>query len=169
MGIDYSIALFLYHVGGTFSILVYFFAETFPYIVAVGAIYIALRLYRVRPNLSLALVTSVIVARFLAVPLIRIFIERPRPFVGSEVFSPLFEPSGFSFPSGHATVFFAIAVVMYVWNKKIGSLFIVSAVLVSLARVFAGVHYPLDIIGGAILGGAVGFIVTKFVSLKTQK
>ncbi len=166
MGIDYHIALFLYKFGETYSIFVYFVAETLPYIVSFAAALLALRMYRTLPHLSLALLTSVIVSRFFVLPLIRIFIERPRPFISHDDFNPLFEPIGFSFPSGHATAFFAIAAVIYSWNKKIGSVFFLAALMIGLARIFAGVHYPLDILGGAILGMIVGFITAKYILKK---
>lgn len=163
MGFDYNVALFFYKLGEAHGGIIYFFAEPFSYILGTSAVFVALHARKSKPNLSIALLTSVILSRFLVLPLIRIFIERPRPFVAHEVFKPLFEPVGFSFPSGHATAFFAIAGVMYAWNKKIGLMFFGGAIIISLSRIIAGVHYPLDILGGAILGTGVAFIVSKYV------
>ena len=67
---------------------------------------------------------------------------------------------GYSFTSSHATNHFAISMVLILifyrrW-KHILWLALLWAALVSFAQVYVGVHYPLDILGGAILGTAIG-------------
>jgi undecaprenyl-diphosphatase len=57
-----------------------------------------------------------------------------------------------SFPSGHAILFFTLAAIIFLHNKKAGTLYFLFAFLISLARVFCGIHWPSDILGGAILG-----------------
>lgn len=70
--------------------------------------------------------------------------------------------SGYAFPSGHSTAFMALATSIFLSHKRVGYLFIVFAVLIGLARIVAGVHFPLDILGGFILGAGVAYIV-KFL------
>ncbi|MFC7523403.1 phosphatase PAP2 family protein [Parapedobacter sp. GCM10030251] len=70
--------------------------------------------------------------------------------------------SGYSFTSSHATNHFAISMVLIMvfyrrW-KPILWLALLWATLVSIAQVYVGVHYPLDIIGGALLGSAIGYL-----------
>lgn len=70
--------------------------------------------------------------------------------------------SGYSFTSSHATNHFAISMVLIMifyrrW-KSILWLALLWATLVSIAQVYVGVHYPLDIIGGALLGSAIGYL-----------
>jgi Membrane-associated phospholipid phosphatase len=70
--------------------------------------------------------------------------------------------SGYSFTSSHATNHFAISTVLIMvfyrrW-KPILWLALLWATLVSIAQVYVGVHYPLDIIGGALLGSAIGYL-----------
>ena len=64
-----------------------------------------------------------------------------------------------SFPSDHATGAFAIAVAIWLYDRTIGTVFLVIGVLVGFARVYVGVHYPGDVLGGAILGAAVALVL----------
>lgn len=64
-----------------------------------------------------------------------------------------------SFPSDHAVFGFAIATMVWRYNRKAGIIFIWLAVLVGFSRVYVGTHYPLDVVGGAALGIIVSLIV----------
>ncbi|MBI4837321.1 MAG: phosphatase PAP2 family protein [Candidatus Portnoybacteria bacterium] len=48
---------------------------------------------------------------------------------------------------------------IYFYNKKWGTAFFIASILMNVSRIVAGVHYPSDIIGGAIVGIAVGWLV----------
>ena len=86
---------------------------------------------------------------------------RPRPFVAHPAQAHLFvSPSGDpSFPSDHATAAFAIAVSIWLRSRKAGWLALAMAAIVSLARVAVGVHYPADVLGGALLGSACALLL----------
>jgi len=88
-----------------------------------------------------------------------IFLE-PRPFVSLDVI-PLVTENGFSFPSEHASVFAALAVSMLFINKKLGYVLVVLALMMGLSRVILGVHYPIDILFGFIVGSIVGLTLSK--------
>lgn len=103
-------------------------------------------------------VASVVVARLGITELIRFFYHRPRPFSVLETNQLLADPA-WSFPSGHATFFFALATAIYLYNKKWGIGFFVAAAVITVSRVIAGVHYPSDIAGGAIIGAIVAYLV----------
>ncbi len=83
-----------------------------------------------------------------------------RPFVDLGII-PLHSEMGFSFPSEHMAVFTAIAVAMFLINKKAGFIFLIIAILIGLSRVVIGVHYPLDILGGLFVGMLVGLLFIK--------
>jgi undecaprenyl-diphosphatase len=73
-----------------------------------------------------------------------------------------FDPSSFlawsSFPSDHAVLFFALATGMFLVNRKLGVLlYLHSFFIISLPRVFLGIHYPTDILGGALIGIALAY------------
>lgn len=99
-----------------------------------------------------------VVARAGITELIRFFYHRPRPFSVLPT-EQLITDNAWSFPSGHATFFFALATAIYLYNKKWGTGFFVAAAVMSLARVIAGVHYPSDVVGGAVIGAAVAYLV----------
>ncbi|MBI4120279.1 MAG: phosphatase PAP2 family protein [Parcubacteria group bacterium] len=112
---------------------------------------------------------SAVAARFGVVAVIRYFWPRPRPFVAQHL-QALINQSPFeaSFPSGHATFFMAIAVYFLLsGEKKVGWFLLASAVIISLARVAAGVHYPSDIAAGWLAGVAVSWLVFKLKRLKS--
>lgn len=110
---------------------------------------------------------SVFIARGVLTELIRHFYHRPRPFSVMHV-NQLVAESNWSFPSGHATFFFALSTIVYFHNKKWGMGFFFASLILTLSRVVAGVHYPLDIVGGAFIGVICGLIVNwaskKFLS-----
>lgn len=100
---------------------------------------------------------SSIIARAGITELIRSFYHRPRPFVDLPVHQLLMD-SAWSFPSGHATFFFALSTAVYLYNKKWGVGFFIATILMTMSRVVAGVHYPSDILGGAVIGIGVAYV-----------
>ncbi len=64
-----------------------------------------------------------------------------------------------SFPSSHAALSFCIAVVGYLYYKHLGIVLFALAILISLGRVWANVHTPLDVVMGALVGLIVGSVV----------
>ena len=84
--------------------------------------------------------------------------DRARPFMdfpellASNVEEIFYAPTDPSFPSNMAAVVFGIAAAVCIHNHKLGALLLIPAFLVCFARVFAGVHYPSDILAGAIIG-----------------
>lgn len=66
----------------------------------------------------------------------------------------------YSFPSGHATNIFSAMVFLTIRYRRFAPLFLAIATAVAYSRVYVGVHYPLDVIGGAVLGTVMAFIFT---------
>ncbi|GAC1411830.1 MAG: undecaprenyl-diphosphate phosphatase BcrC [Gemmatimonadaceae bacterium] len=77
---------------------------------------------------------------------------RPRPYLSHTV-NQLIPPSlDTSFPSDHAILGFAVAVMVSRYNRRVGVMLLVLATVMAIARVFVGAHYPADVLGGAVLG-----------------
>src|SRR3989344_5925549 len=94
---------------------------------------------------------AIMLARGLFTPHLRFFYHHLRPFVVYG-FTPLVAEDGFSFPSGHAAWFFALALTVWYVNRRWGVWFFALSALMGIARIYAGVHWPLDIFGGVLVG-----------------
>jgi undecaprenyl-diphosphatase len=89
--------------------------------------------------------------------------QRPRPDPAVYAFSPKREmpplPRSWSFPSGHAASTFGAAVVVSRMWPQTRVIWWMLAVLIGYSRIYLGHHYPLDVLGGALLGVALAFWV----------
>lgn len=74
-------------------------------------------------------------------------------------------PHDNSFPSTHTSFIFAISSSVFFKNRKLGTLFILGAILVALGRVLAHVHYPLDI----FVGFSIGIFAAYLINFLTKK
>jgi len=93
---------------------------------------------------------------------IKHFFPTLRPFMINGKETDVFTvPLDGAFPSGHSAEAFALAVTVFMHDRKIGWWFLMGATLVGIARVLANVHYPIDIVGGAFLGTIVAVIIEK--------
>ena len=88
---------------------------------------------------------------------VKLIVKRPRPVL--EGLPPLGgAPSSLSFPSAHATSSFAVATAM-TRVEPLGALAFLLALALALGRPYLGMHYPSDVLAGAVLGVALGLIV----------
>ncbi len=142
----------IYVVAG--AVLLFYLATFFP----------RFRTYRAK-NLRLVIFAfaSALIARFGVAELIRLFYNRPRPFEALEGVSQLIPHSaGFAFPSGHATFAFALAAVVAYYYPKTSILFFLAALAIGFGRVAAGLHWPTDILAGAVVGVGTTLILKIF-------
>ncbi|MFF2013293.1 phosphatase PAP2 family protein [Streptomyces sp. NPDC058195] len=97
---------------------------------------------------------------------IRGFVERPRPFRDHQGLDVLVTgKNDFSFVSDHATMAMALGVGLFVANRKFGLAAIGLALLEGFCRVYMGVHYPTDVIGGFALGTAVALLLAPLAGM----
>ncbi|MGW0736743.1 phosphatase PAP2 family protein [Streptomyces sp. NPDC002851] len=91
---------------------------------------------------------------------IRGFVERPRPFKDHQGLEVLVDgKTDFSFVSDHATLAMALGVGLFVAHRKFGLIGIGLALVEGFCRVYMGVHYPTDVVGGFALGTAVALLL----------
>ncbi len=158
MSLDLKIFYFFNNLAGQNKWLDYLFiflAEYLEYFIVFGLLLMILRLkkynYKEKIRLTVFCIGSAIIARFAVAEAIRFFLHRPRPFLEYAVNQLVYE-SSYSFPSGHAIFFTALATAAHLVNKKSSLIFFTAAILISLARIITGVHWPSDIAAGFVLG-----------------
>jgi len=133
--------------------LIIFFAKYLAYLLVLGFFILLFRTAGARLKILYfcEAALSVILARGILTEVIRYFYAHPRPFDALGI-TPSISEAGPSFPSGHMTFFFALAGTISYFNKKWGMVYFLAGVFMGAARVFAGVHWPYDILGGIIIG-----------------
>ena len=146
------------------DVLAIILAEFFPYILLFALLLFLLKDHKKYLKVIIEAIAAAFFARFVIVSFIRWILPRARPFVNNNI-NLLFEYQGCSFPSGQAAFFFAISTILYFYNKKIGALFFLSSILIVLARVFSGIHWPSDILTGAIVGIISGLVIKQGAKL----
>jgi len=135
-----------------FDSLAIFCAEYLGYVlIFILALFLLKNFKKYWPVMLKALGTAVF-ARFVIAELIRFLWERPRPFIENNVNLLIEHPASSSFPSGHAIFYFAFSTLVYFYNKKLGTLFLIATTLIALSRVYAGLHWPSDVLAGAVIG-----------------
>ncbi len=147
----------------------------------IGIILICIKKTRV---CGITLIAGMMVISGLNNYVVTLIVQRARPIdaIGGEnlrlfaesVFAPIFTigskgffgiPHGYSFMSGHTVSSCLSATILFLFNKKIGIPAIILGATIALSRLYFGVHYPTDVIFGALFGVAGAFL-TVFVSRK---
>lgn len=103
--------------------------------------------------------------------IVKNIVARPRPYRMIETLSILIpEPGEYSFPSGHTSSSFAAGVVLYLMlPKKYGVPAMILAFLIGISRLYVGVHYPTDVLGGMVMGTLIAVAVVKVTELIEKK
>ncbi|MBI3046312.1 MAG: phosphatase PAP2 family protein [Candidatus Harrisonbacteria bacterium] len=164
---NFDLALFnlIHNLSGKSRLLDFFgvfFADYFGYflIIAVGLILFSRNGWKEKYRYFSLISLAVILSRGIFTELIRFFWHRPRPFLVLN-FTPLIEQANQgAFPSGHAAFYFALILPVFLINKKWGNYLAAGVLLMGLSRIFVGVHWPLDIAGGA-LAAILSVLVAK--------
>ncbi len=109
----------------------------------------------------------VLVAVTIVTQLIKLWIMRPRPYTELSSLIVLATESDMSFPSGHTSTSTAMAYILSSEYQK--WYFMLIPIIVALSRLYMGVHYPSDVLGGFILGFIVAYLLERYLIQKQQK
>lgn len=102
---------------------------------------------------------ALIITTILGEGIIKHIVKRKRPFYGDDDKELLISrPITYSFPSGHTASSFAVATVFIKTDNAASLEIMLLACLIAFSRIYLGVHYPSDVIGGVIIGTLCGLI-----------
>lgn len=128
-----------------------------------GAIWIAIGIYLILKKQTrqggILLLSTLAIASTIGNSILKNIFERQRPFLTLGLTPFIEAPHSFSFPSGHSLASFAGATIIFYLNKKWGILAYILAILTAISRVVLMVHYPTDVITGAIIGTVCSVII----------
>ena len=93
------------------------------------------------------------------------FVFRDRPFVDHEVSLLFYEPTDSSFPANAAALAFGVSTAVWSFNRRVGNALLAVSTLYAFSRVYAGVHYPLDVIAGGLIGIIAAAVAHAMVRL----
>ncbi len=151
-----TVFLFLNDLTGQYfllDVIFYFTAKILPMLMVALVAFSLLRNFHKYLLFVIEVATAAVLASYGLVALISHFLPRTRPFIVRDDVNLLLEyKESFSFPSGHTALVFAIATVIYFYNKKIGLLLYALSLVVAFSCVVSGMHWPTDVFAGAVVG-----------------
>ena len=115
-------------------------------------------------KIGICVFISLICGVILGNGILKHLVARNRPFNVDNTLIVQFikKPSGYSFPSGHTLASFEAAGSILLYNKRLGIISLIVAFLIAFSRLYFGVHYPTDVLGGMILGTIIAIFVHNF-------
>ena len=117
------------------------------------------RATRQRHQIGVFVALSAMAASSLAVSVVNSLYFRPRPFVDHDVTLLFYQPTDSSFPANAMAAVVGLAAGVWGVNRKLGTVLLIGVGLYGFARVNAGVHYPTDIVAGALIGCVMAFVM----------
>lgn len=153
------------------DLLIVFAAQYLPYIIFAAFLFLVFwkKNWHERFNVIFLSALSLLIGRGVVVEIIRFFYPRIRPFLVLG-FDPLIKNiNSASFPSGHAVVLFILSSLIYFINRRFFVYFLLGATINVLARIYVGVHWPSDILTGAVLGFLIPVFIEKILPKTTGK
>ena len=137
--------------------------------IAIGILFLLFGVKNKKWRTGGLLVLLSLAANFLACNVVlKPLVDRIRPYYVLG-YDPIIPPVGDpSFPSGHTSASFAAATAIYAINRKWGIAAYIFAVVMGFSRLYLGVHFPTDVLAGALVGTAAAMIVIRLFGLKQR-
>lgn len=123
-----------------------------------------------RVGLAIGMILLVVISDQISSTLLKHLFERPRPCkVLENVHLLVGCTDSYSFPSSHAVNNFAAAMFFTFFYRHLKWILFSVASLMALSRIFVGVHYPSDVVGGALIGLVIGYVLAISYNFVLEK
>lgn len=150
-----------------FEQTIFFIAQYLPWVLLVGLfVFLATHRHPGEAIRSILVVLTAACFAWLISYAVKYGFLSPRPFLVWPEINVIFESGGLdSFPSGHATFFMALGTAFFAYHRAGGVFYIAGAFAIGIARVISGIHWPLDVLAGWLLGGLIGYYAYRIYHL----
>ena len=134
--------------------------------IAAGVVMLFFKKYR---KCGVMVLMSLALCAIITSGVIKPLVGRLRPFQIKDIVPYIAPPGGYSFPSGHTSSSFTAATAIFLCHRREGAIAYVLAALIAFSRLYFYVHFPTDVLTGALLGILCAFAVNKFTSKHLKK
>ena len=129
--------------------------------ILIALIFIAAKKHRIT---GIAMLTAMLMGLLIGNLTLKPLISRIRPCdINTAVELLIPRPKDYSFPSGHTLSSFAAATVIFLGDRRLGVIAVILAAVIAFSRLYLYVHYPSDILGGIVIGVALGILAHKVI------
>lgn len=127
--------------------------------------------FRKKDNkLALLMIIAIIVDSVLVIG-VKDFVHRERPYQVLDVRQLVSGDDNRSFPSNHAQLSFMLSTIVFSFYRRFGIILFLISAIIGFSRIYLGVHYPTDVLGGAIIGVllAVAILKLNIIKIRTRE
>lgn len=118
---------------------------------------------------ALLLSIAAFIVSIVLIKIIHLLYLEPRPFISLPIHNLITEGNTAAFPSRHTTTMAVIAFSYLLYRSKFFPIFIILMLWVGFARIYVGVHYPIDIVGGIFAGFLSVYLASFFKNWLVRK